>query len=207
MIICMANSKGGTGKTSVAINLLAHLDIDYIIDIDPTHRGISSLMSLSNSQIAIHTPKSKDEILRLTNTDKNVLIDCGGFDSDFILYAISQSDVVLSPSSDDPTEQFGLANFNEVMKKASNLVDEKIIAKVILNRVHPSRRDFSIMKEFVSSLSHLELLPIHIPASSQIPKSQFKGEAVKSGTIAVKFNAIAKLITTSKLHHYDGELV
>jgi chromosome partitioning protein len=194
MIYCIANSKGGTGKTAFSVNLLHHLDVDFVVDVDTTHRGISSILSLSENSIPVYVPTTKEDIIKWADSGANILFDCGGFDSDFTQYAISQADVIITPSNDDPTEQFGLANFNEVMRSVSDLVGEKLIAKVVINKVHPSRRDFSLMTEFVGRFDHLELLPIVIPMSASIPKSQFKGEAVKSGNVAAKFSKLAKLM-------------
>lgn len=202
MIYCIANSKGGTGKTAFAVNLIHHLNIDFVIDVDVTHLGLTSILSLSNEQsVEIRHPKCKEDILKWTEEGeyKNILIDCGGFDSTLTQYAISQSDVVVTPSNDDPTEQFGLANFNEAMIAASDLVGETLKAVVVLNKVHPSRRDFSVMETFISSQSNLVLSKIIIPFSASVPKAQFEGSAVRSGTIAAKFNQLAKNLNDIKM--------
>lgn len=197
-IICIANSKGGTGKSSVAINLQHHMKIDVIIDIDTTHHALSKILSLSDKSYDIRLPKSENEILelcqQLSEEGKNVLIDCGGFDSVFNQYAISQADLVLTPTNDDPSEQIGISEFNEVMRKASEMVDTKLIAHVLITKVHPSRRDFSMLTDYIDTLEHLEVLPLVIPFSAQIPKAQYEGSAVKSGSIAARFNKLASLI-------------
>ena len=194
-VITVANSKGGTGKSSIAINLLQHIQFDLVIDADTTHFAISSLLKLSNTNtVEVKIPICEQDILEWCSEGKKVLIDCGGFDSVFAQIAISQSDVVITPTNDDPTEQFGLSQFNKVMSKVSKIVDEKMIAKVLITKVHPSRRDFSLMEAYVSGLEHLELLPVVIPFSALIPKAQFSGEGVKNGSIAAKFSMLAKHI-------------
>lgn len=193
-VICIANSKGGTGKSSTAINLAQHIDFDFIIDVDTTHFAISNILALSDEKHDIRVPTCAEDILNWCDTDQNVLIDCGGFDSVFSQYAISQADFILTPTNDDPSEQFGLSKFNEVMQSASKVVDTHLTAHVLITKVHPSRRDFSLITDYVNSLEHLEVLPIVIPFSAQIPKAQFEGKAVKNGTIAAKFNQLAKII-------------
>lgn len=193
-IISIANSKGGTGKSSVAINLIHHMHFDIIIDADTTHHALSSLLALSDHQYDIRIPTCPEDIINWCDTDKNVLIDCGGFDSVFAQYAISQSDFTLTPTNDDPTEQIGLTKFSEVMKKASEMVDTHLVAKVLITKVHPSRTNFSMIEDYVNSLPHLEVFPLIIPFSAQIPKAQYEGKGVQSGTIAAKFSKMAKII-------------
>lgn len=192
-VICISNSKGGTGKTSVSLNLIHHLQPDLIIDAD-IHKGISNLLSLGNNSIEIRHATSKQQIIEWTKTDKIVLIDCGGFDSDITRYAISQSDYTITPTTDDPTDQFALVEFNKVMKAVSQMVNEELTAYIILNRVHHSRTDFKGLDKLLSDLEHLDRLAITIPQSALIPKSAFKGEAVKNGAIALKFKKLKEHI-------------
>lgn len=196
MIYCVANSKGGTGKTAFTVNLIQHLEIDFIIDVDVTHRGITSVLSLSKNRFDIRSPEDEKDILKWVEEGeyKNIIIDCGGFYSTLTQYAISQSDVVITPSNDDPTEQFGLANFNKAMISASNLVGENLKSIVVINKVYHSRRYFSVMESFIKTQSNLVLSNIIIPYSASIPNCQFSGDAVKSGSIAAKFYKLAKTL-------------
>lgn len=191
--LCIANSKGGTGKTSISLNLIHHIKPDLIIDAD-IHKGISNLLSLGDNSIEVRHATNKQQIIEWVKTDKTVLIDCGGFDSDITRYAISQADFIVTPTSDDPTDQFGLVEFNKVMKAVSKMVDEKLNAHILLNRVHHSRGDFSDFNDLLSGLEHLELMPFTIPQSAQIPKAAFKGSGVKSGAVAAKFDKASKYI-------------
>lgn len=189
-IICIANSKGGTGKTSISLNLIYHVKPDFVIDAD-IHRGITNLLALSDESIEVRHPKSPEDILEWTKTDKTVLIDCGGFDSKIVRYAISQADYIITPTTDDPTDQYALINFNESMKEISKMIDEHLVATIVLNRVHHSRTDFSGIDKLISELSHLKRSEIIIPQSVLIPRAAFKGCAVKSGSVANKFKTLS----------------
>lgn len=189
-IICIANSKGGTGKTSISLNLIHHISPDFVIDAD-VHRGITNLLAISGADIEVRHPLSTDDILKWTDTDKTVLIDCGGFDSKIVRYAISQADEIITPTTDDPTDQYALINFNKSMEEISKMIDEQLVATVVLNRIHHSRTDFSGIDKLISELSHLKRSDIVIPQSALIPKAAFKGSAVKSGGIAERFKMLA----------------
>ncbi|PNI01189.1 hypothetical protein C1N32_20720 [Vibrio diazotrophicus] len=192
-VYTVANVKGGSKKTATAINLIPHLNLDYVVDLDK-YQALKSLLDLAGSPIEVRIPKTTQDIINWTDEGKNILIDCGGFDSDFTRVAISQSDVVITPSNDDPTEQFGLRHFNMTMAEVSKMVNEKLVAKVVISGVHHARSDFSTMHDFVDTLDHLELAPVIIPHSTKIPTAQYKGAAVMSGSIAAKFRALAKYI-------------
>lgn len=195
-VIVVANQKGGTGKTSVSLNLIHHLKPDLIIDAD-VHKGISSLLSLGKNSIEVRNAKRKEQIIEWVKTEKLVLIDAGGFDSDITRYAISQGDYILAPTSDDPTDQFALIDFNKVLKAVSQMVNEKLTANVILNRVHHSRSDFKDLDNLLDGLEHLNRLPFIIQQSAQIPKAAFNGKGVTGGAVAAKFSVLAKKITES----------
>ena len=194
-ILCVANSKGGTGKSSLTLNLIPHFKPDFIIDAD-VHKGISNLLGLGDSGIEVRYPRNKGDVLKWCDEGKRVLIDCGGFDSDITRYCISQSDVVLTPTSDDPTDQFALIEFDKAMRAVSQMVDEKLVAQVVLNRVHHSRKSFPEIAELVSGLDNLTLLDATIPASSHIPKSAFKGSHSTDKKLTQRFKCLYSIVNT-----------
>lgn len=189
-VICVANSKGGTGKTTVSLNLIHQLKPDFIIDLD-IHQGLSEVNRLGGS-LEIHRTQDKKELLKwLRDDEKLIFVDTGGFDSTLNRCALSQSDFILTPTSDDPLDQLRLKDFNKTMMIVSEMVNEHLTANVLLNRVHHSRRSFIDIDELISGLNHLERIPNIIPQSAALPKAGFKGQPVKVGNIALSFENIA----------------
>ncbi|OEE73432.1 ParA family protein [Vibrio splendidus] len=192
-VICVANSKGGTGKTTVSLNLIHHLQPDFIIDLD-FHKGLSDINRLGGN-LEIHRTQEKAQLLEwFEDESKLVFVDTGGFDSTLNRIALSQSDFILTPTSDDPSDQLRLLDFDKIMADVSESVKEHLVAYALLNRVHHSRRSFDDFDELIGGLKHLERMPNVIPQSASLPKAAFKGLPVKSGTIAADFSKLAKEI-------------
>jgi chromosome partitioning protein len=192
-VICVANSKGGTGKTTVSLNLIHHLKPDFIIDLD-MHKGLSDLNRLGG-QLEIHRTRDKEELLNWLQDDESLIfVDTGGFDSTLNRTALGQSDFILTPTGDDPSDQMRLLGFDKTLAAVSEEVNEHLIAHVLLNRVHHSRRSFEGLDELIGNSKHMIRLSNVISQSASLPKAAFKGEAVKSGTIAADFSNLAKEI-------------
>ncbi|EJG1894836.1 TPA: ParA family protein [Vibrio parahaemolyticus] len=198
-VVCIANQKGGVGKTSIALNLVHHLTPSQIIDLD-VHGGLSEVNLLREKPLDIKRTTEIDQLLKWLDTDELTIIDCGGFDTDLIKCALSQADFILTPSTDDPTDQLALRKFNDVVKAVNEewiQSGEKVKASVVLNRVHPNRSDFSDIAELIDGLDSMELCPIKIKQSVSIPAAIFLGSGVKSGTSAAQFSQLAKHIEKS----------
>lgn len=194
-ILCVANQKGGTGKSSVTLNMIERHKPELIIDAD-IHKGISNLLSLGSNQIEVRHPKNKEDVLTWCKEDKRILIDCGGFDSDITRYCISQADVILTPSTDDPTDQFALVEFDKTMRAVSKMVGEELTANVVLNRVHHSRKSFAEIGDLIEGLDYLNLLNTKIPTSSLIPKAAFKGSHTTDKKLTLLFDSLYSELNT-----------
>lgn len=194
-ILCIANQKGGTGKSSLTLNMIPFFKPDFIIDAD-VHRGISNLIGLGSNNIEVRIPTSKEDILKWCDEGKRVLIDCGGFDSDITRYAISQADHILTPTTDDPTDQFALVEFDKTMRAVSQMVNTPLIANIVLNRVHHSRKSFPEITQLIDGLDNLSLLKTTIPTSSLIPKSAFKGTHITDKKLTILFKKLHSELNT-----------
>jgi len=128
----------------------------------------------------------------LDDDNKLIFVDTGGFDSTLNRCVMSQADFIITPTSDDPSDQLRLLDFNKTMKIVSDMVNEKLVAHALLNRVHHSRRSFDDFDGLLEGLEHINRLPHVIPQSASLPKAAFKGQAIKSGVMAANFSKLAK---------------
>lgn len=164
--IAVAHSKGGTGKTTTATQLADAMNIRRIADID-IHKGLSVINTLRPDDrkweiIDVSNKEDLAKAIEQSNEKGPLLIDCGGFDSEMTRVAIALADLILTPANDDITEQLGLASFNRTLADISNITGEKIIAHVLMTRVHPARKNFKAIRSAINQLEHLTMMNSHL---------------------------------------------
>lgn len=161
MIITVAHTKGGVGKSTLAWHL-AHSIKEIgksvtLVDLDfqQTLHFINEIRGLND--IEVLQPKTVEEVIyTLIHTHEKetdfYIVDVGGFDSDINRTALEFSHKVLIPISDSVTEVLGFKTFESI-------IDELILGEtefnIVLNNIHPLTRNFTIIQEAVGDKSKL----------------------------------------------------
>ena len=197
-IVAIANQKGGSGKTTTAVNLIPRLNTKRIVELD-IHHGISNVNMMREEPFEILAPKSISDLTSILENDNEhefTIIDCGGYDSELVRFAILNSDFVVVPSNDDLTEQFALMKFNETLSEISKAGNKKVIGHVLLNRVYHSRSSFVDIVNLIGKQQNLQLFPLslRIPQSTPVSAGMFDGRGVRTGNVAAKYSMIADYI-------------
>ena len=150
MIITVAHTKGGVGKSTLAWNL-AHSFRELekkvtIIDLD-FQQTLYFLNIMSGDKLTVLQPQSVSELLEvaLTKADDTevFIIDVGGFDSDINRAAVDIAHKVLIPISESITEVLGFKTFEGILE---HMLLESIDHRVILNNIHPLTKNFNAIK-------------------------------------------------------------
>jgi chromosome partitioning protein len=183
LIITIAHSKGGVGKSLLAWHLAISLKVPIVdLDFQKTLVYTNSLRQANGHRpIEIIQPETPEAFVELMDTwpeEKHIIIDVGGFDSNLNRTAIFISDIIITPAVDRVTEIAGLYKFHQIIEELSNKMDVDIRADVLLNDVSPSARDFSVIQEMIDSLSHFKLMKSVVAHRADFYKTMEEGKGI-----------------------------
>lgn len=159
MILTVAHTKGGVGKSTLAWHLAHALIQDErkvtIVDLDfqQTLFFINSLNE--NNIIEVKQPQTGDELIELFENyedDEYIIVDVGGFDNDINRIAISWADSIVVPISNSATEVLGFKTFEAILEE----IDNPFIY-VVLNNIHPLAKNFDIITEAIGDNPNIKL--------------------------------------------------
>jgi len=203
MIITIAHSKGGVGKSLLAWHLAIGMKVSIVdLDFQKTLVYTNSLRKTNGyKELKIIQPESPEDFISFIENwsdDEHIIIDVGGFDSNLNRVALYMSDLIITPAVDRVTEMAGLYKFHQIIEELSNKMGTEIIASILLNDVSPSAKDFSIMEELVKNLKYFELMNTVIAHRADFYKSMEEGKGVTEIKKSKAKDEIKKLIKEIK---------
>jgi len=157
MIYSIAHSKGGCGKSLLSLNLAPLIKDLILIDLD-TQNSITEINKARNKKHKIKTATTEKEFFNILDKyeDNNIVIDCGGIDSDINRLAIANSDILIIPVKDNSFEILAFKRFLKVINKILEKNQELKIF-VLLNNVHFSTKDFSRLEAIIEKQKNQNL--------------------------------------------------
>lgn len=154
-VISLAHSKGGVSKSTMAWNLAIALRMlgfrVALTDLDIQQFTISKTAMARTASgyepFEVLTASSIDELSAITQSDDYdiVLIDVGGYDYDLGRVAISLSDRIVVPISEESTEILGFTSFLGSLKTISEHTPLPPIM-IAITRAHARAKAFNGVK-------------------------------------------------------------
>lgn len=206
MIIVIAMTKGGIGKSSLAINLMYYLNkyrpILVNLDIQNSIIDLNSIRKLKTEPmdlIQATNINSLENIYNQNSPEKLFIIDTIGTDTELTRTALLMADLIISPVSDKTIDLLGLMNFHKVLEDLSNKSGQKVKSYVLINNVSPIVKKFDELRAFITSADNFELFNSIIRQRADISNAVGNGLAVGEYNIKSKahqeFLALAEELT------------
>ena len=183
MIITVAHSKGGVGKSLLAWHLAIGMKTPIVdLDFQKTLVYTNNLRKANGyKKLQIIQPETPETFIKLMDEwpdDKHIIIDVGGFDSNLNRAAIYISDIIITPAVDRVTEMAGLYKFHQIIEELSQKMKTNIIADILLNDVSPTSKDFSVMEDLVDNLKHFNIMDTIVAHRADFYKTMEEGRGV-----------------------------
>lgn len=164
-ILVVATSKGGAGKTTTVAALAAHWlragRSVGLLDVDP-NRTLSRWHEKGRmlGGCTLTTEASEHEIVgaasQLARQHDVTLIDCPGFGSQSLIFAIGVADLVLTPVMSDEASLYEALRMLKLVESARELTRRPIAFRTLLTRVKRA----SVVEHTQRQLEEYGLLPL-----------------------------------------------
>jgi len=208
MIITIAHTKGGVGKSLIAFHLAVALKA-AVIDLDFQQTIIiNNEMRKNNGKksIAVLQTKSLEDLVKLrdhnlqnknTKKERTFIIDVGGFDSDVNRVAIAIADIVIVPANDKTNDIIGLHQFQKIIKEIDVATGIKLKPKLLINNVSPMTKDFISLDSFVEENENFSIMNSILRTRADYYKSLETGTGItelKDSKAKKEFKSLIKEI-------------
>lgn len=149
MIITVGNTKGGVGKTTLALNIaiaraLAGRKV-WVVDGDRQGTAQTAISIRSESEVTPQIAVAqygdgkllKSQVLLQKGDFDDIVIDAGGRDSTALRAALGISDLVIVPFLPRSFDVWAFADINVVLEETEGFCDRKVYA--VLNSADPGQ--------------------------------------------------------------------
>lgn len=164
MVISIASTKGGVGKSTLAINLAVALTElgKPVFMIDADRQGTLSAWEAARDAASlspIRIVSASGETLAELASEKSqngsiVIIDTAGADTKGTRYAVGVADAILTASTPTPADLWEIGRLENMIRDIAKRLGQRPSPWFLaINRAHPSTKDFSFVTDYLSESS------------------------------------------------------
>jgi chromosome partitioning protein len=192
MICTVGNSKGGVGKTTLAVNLAIALSMSghdsNVLLIDGDEQGTALAFTELRSKrlapagpgytaVALHGAAIRTQGRQLGRVYPHIIVDVGGRDSGSLRAALTISNLVLVPAAPRSFDLWGVDQTANLIQEARE-INADLRAIAVLNGADPAGRDNDEALAALGDLAGLEVAPCRIGRRKAFPDAAAEGYSV-----------------------------
>ena len=193
MVCTIGNTKGGVGKTTLAVNLacgLAQRGQDVLLidgDEQATALGFTELRAAHQdapayTAVSLHGAAIRTQVRQLRSRYAHIIIDVGGRDSGSLRAALTVSDLVLIPAAPRAFDMWGVDDTAELVREARE-VNPRLRAVAILNGADSAGRDNGEALQALAGVDGLEVSACQLGRRKAYPNAAARGWGVLEGSL------------------------
>jgi chromosome partitioning protein len=188
MILTVGNTKGGVGKTMLAVNItiarsLLGSDV-LLIDGDEQNTALtftelrsSQLGNVGYTAVSLHGAAIRTQVRQLTPKYTDIVIDVGGRNTGSLRAALTVTNTLLIPVQPRSFDIWAIDQIADLVREAHE-INPKMWAVIILNIADTQGRDNQDTAEALQDIEGIEFLEISIGRRKAFPNAASAGKAV-----------------------------